>query len=408
MSNLFARKLSKLCGKIVLADADSTSEMLQNVDTIARLFDESKTVLAMDDDDGWSLSENQMYYQKDGVAAITVHGMLLNRCTGSYGFVTGYQYVRQALNTALSDTSVKGIVFDIDSPGGMYQGAFELADYIASRKGEKPTKAIVNSEACSAAYILACTADSISATPSSTVGSIGVLMVHKDATESNRQAGVKYTIIRAGKHKALGSPIEPLSDEFKSELQANVDSGYDMFTKKVASLRGIEESAILALDSRSVSSDKAKVIGLIDMIEDEDEAVTSFITAITNPDHEEPKMEQTQDVDTGAIVAAERSRIKAIMQSEDAVGRETLAAKLAFDTDMEPAMAVDLMKASPKVEVKPIETKASDDTGKDFNDAMLKTGNPEVHADESGDEPEESMAVQILKAQTQATGRVFN
>lgn len=48
--------------------------------------------------------------------------------------------------------------------------------------------------------------------------------------------------------------------------------------------------------------------------------------------------------------AAERVRARTILSAPEANGRETLAAHLAFATDMDAAAAVDLLKASPVVQ----------------------------------------------------------
>jgi signal peptide peptidase SppA len=401
MSNLVAKKLSKLCGKLFYADADAINSSLENLDTIVANFEEGKTVFAMEDEEGM-LRTNPYYIVRDGVAAIPVFGTLLNRCNGSYGFVTGYQFIRNAFNTALADENVKGILFDIDSPGGQASGCFELVDYLASRRGEKPTKAIVNNEACSAAYAIACATDEISSIPSAIVGSIGMFFLHRDATAAHTMLGLKYTIIRAGAHKALGSPYEPLTDELRGEMQDEVDAGYLAFKDRVTALRDISMATLDELDSRAINADKALQLGLIDKIEDEEEAFYSFVIFINKAD-EELDMDK-EEVDVAGIAAKavtdERTRIKGIMTSEEAKGREDLAAKLAFDTDMGVEMAVDLMKSSPKVEITPVEQNA-------FNALMDATDHPEIGA-EDGKSEGENLVAQILNAQSLATGRVFN
>lgn len=41
--------------------------------------------------------ERKPFVYQDGVAVIPIHGTLLNRCNWSWGFVTGYQYIRLSL-----------------------------------------------------------------------------------------------------------------------------------------------------------------------------------------------------------------------------------------------------------------------------------------------------------------------
>jgi hypothetical protein len=51
---------------------------------------------------------------------------------------------------------------------------------------------------------------------------------------------------------------------------------------------------------------------------------------------------------TKAGAATERARIKAIVGAPEAKGREALAQSLAFDTDLSPEAAVQVMKAAPE------------------------------------------------------------
>ena len=66
----------------------------------------------------------------------------------------------------------------------------------------------------------------------------------------------------------------------------------------------------------------------------------------------------------------ERARIQAILDSEDAVGRETLARHLAFGTDMEPGTAVTMLGKAPKDQPAP--------TAGSFDHVMREVGNPKI------------------------------
>lgn len=66
----------------------------------------------------------------------------------------------------------------------------------------------------------------------------------------------------------------------------------------------------------------------------------------------------------------ERARIHAILDSEDAAGRETLARHLAFDTDMEPGTAVTMLGKAPKDQPAP--------AAGSFDQVMREVGNPKI------------------------------
>ena len=70
---------------------------------------------------------------------------------------------------------MRAILFDIDSPGGVADGAFDLTDEIFAARGQgKPIWAMANSLAASAAYAIASAADVVLLPRLAQVGSIGV------------------------------------------------------------------------------------------------------------------------------------------------------------------------------------------------------------------------------------------
>ena len=61
----------------------------------------------------------------------------------------------QTLQTLMDAPDVRGIVLDINSPGGSVAGVQECADFIAKCAERKPMAAVTNSLCASAAYWLA-------------------------------------------------------------------------------------------------------------------------------------------------------------------------------------------------------------------------------------------------------------
>src|SRR4051812_11541378 len=53
-----------------------------------------------------------------GAAIIPVHGILINRFSGSYGSVTGYNFIRSQRMAAMADPEVKSIIYDYNTYGG--------------------------------------------------------------------------------------------------------------------------------------------------------------------------------------------------------------------------------------------------------------------------------------------------
>lgn len=145
---------------------------------------------------------------------------------------------------AVKDPSISAIIIDCDSPGGTVQGVQELADEIFQARGTKPIIAQVNALCASAAYWIASQADEVVVTPSGEVGSIGVFAAHEDISKAVEDAGVKVTLVSAGKYKTEGNPFEPLSVEAQQALQDKVDYHYNEFVNAVARGRNTTPDAV--------------------------------------------------------------------------------------------------------------------------------------------------------------------
>lgn len=91
---------------------------------------------------------------RDGVAVIKVSGPLFryaNLMTRICG-ATSYELLAQDFNKAVQSPQIKGILLDIDSPGGEVNGCSELSDMIYQARGTKPIIAYASGACCSGAY----------------------------------------------------------------------------------------------------------------------------------------------------------------------------------------------------------------------------------------------------------------
>lgn len=168
---------------------------------------------------------------------VTQRGNMVDDVSGSGSAST--QRFTQAFRDAMSDPSVGSILIDIDSPGGSVYGVSELSAEIMQARGQKPVVAIANSLAASAAYWVGCAASELYVTPGGEVGSIGVWQAHEDWSAAMEEAGIKTTLISAGKFKVEGNPYQPLDEEAQSFMQSRVDDYYAAFTNGVAKGRGV-------------------------------------------------------------------------------------------------------------------------------------------------------------------------
>ena len=211
------------------------------------------------------------------IAVLSLHGPVMHRgglFAEMFGLMTSEIFGKK-FRAAMDNPGVRAVVLDVDSPGGAVAGTPELADQIFSARGTKPIYAIANSSAFSAAYYIASAADELSVIPSGQVGSIGVYMMHVDMSAALEHMGIKATIIRAGKYKAEGSRVAPLTDEAREHFQSLVDADYETFLEDVARHRSTTTSNVRRAygEGRVVSASDALAAGMVDRVETFDQLI---------------------------------------------------------------------------------------------------------------------------------------
>lgn len=179
-------------------------------------------------------------------AVIQVAGYIEHRpgILSMLGIGTACTEVSRQLAGALDDSRVSRVVMLFDTPGGSVHGVPELADEIRAARARKPVIAAVDGQCGSAGYWLASQASKIYASQSSEVGSIGVYQAHLDESQALDKAGLKVTLISAGKFKTELASVHPLSTEAAKHLQSRVDSYYGDFVRAVATGRNVSETAV--------------------------------------------------------------------------------------------------------------------------------------------------------------------
>lgn len=345
---------------------------------------------------GFSRSEDRKpFAYSNGLAIIPIHGSLINRFGASWGFVTGYNFIRAQMDAANADPDVKGIVFDISSHGGEVSGCFELSEDI--KASAKPTLAMVDSSAYSAGYALASAADRIVTTPSSGVGSIGVVAVHMSIERLLENQGVEVSMIYAGSHKVDGNPYEKLPDEVRADIQAGVSKTREKFVALVATNRGMDAQVIMDTEAKTYRAEEALAAGLIDAIEKPETAAITFLNELCSDLTEDESMTNLQATAPGVTqpVAAtapqmsaddirkeERARVAGITSCAEAADRPALANYFATQTGMSLVEAQAALKvAAPEKASAPTPTPAAPSP---FHAAMGASAGPNVGADAEG------------------------
>lgn len=220
--------------------------------------------------------------QGGAVAVLPVFGTISQRANmlSEYSGGTSVERLTEDFREALNDDAVSSIVLRVDSPGGSVYGVTELSDEIYQARGRgKRILAVVDPLMASAAYHIGSSADEIVVTPSGEAGSIGVLALHLDYSKFMEAKGVDPTYISAGKYKTEGNPYEPLTEEAKVAIQADVDDYYAMFVDTVARNRGTTAKAVREGygEGRVLGAKKAVAEGLADRIDTFDSVIAGLL-----------------------------------------------------------------------------------------------------------------------------------
>lgn len=185
------------------------------------------------------------------------------------------------------DPSIKGIVLNIDSPGGTIGGLQDLAVEINATAKEKTVVAFVDNMAASAAYWLASQANVVMASNETvSIGSIGVYILLFDESAAAEQQGIRPVLIRSNPDrddnmKGLGAPGMEITEEFENFLRSRVQMIHESFADQVAVGRGISREQLREFENGKVFlagelvSDKSP---LIDEIGDFDRALSIIMS----------------------------------------------------------------------------------------------------------------------------------
>jgi protease-4 len=195
----------------------------------------------------------------DRLALVKIEGVLL-----------GSEQVVEELEGYTEDSSVKGIVIRIDSPGGGVVPSQEIYNAVknARREGKKVIVSM-GSVAASGGYYIAAAADKIVANPGTLTGSIGVKMEFPNVEKLLEKIGVKGMVIKAGEFKDVGSPYRDMTPEEQKLLQNVIDDVHSQFIQAVAEGRGLPEADVRSIaDGRIFTGQQALSLKLVDQMGD--------------------------------------------------------------------------------------------------------------------------------------------
>ncbi|MHC4393615.1 MAG: signal peptide peptidase SppA, partial [Planctomycetota bacterium] len=159
----------------------------------------------------------------------------------------------------------------------------EIVDFKAATK--RPVIVSMGALCASGGYYISAPADHIIAEPTTTTGSIGVIMSSFNLSGLLKRFDVEAITLKAGDHKDLLNAFEPIRESDRAILQGLIDESYERFVTLISEGRGMDLAAVKALaDGRVYSANQAEANGLVDQIGYIDDAYAKARELASVPD----------------------------------------------------------------------------------------------------------------------------
>jgi signal peptide peptidase SppA len=209
---------------------------------------------------------------EDSVAQIPVRGIMMaeDRMCGPAGTDT----ITRMVLSADKSTKIKGIVFDMRTPGGQVLGTEVLANAITNCS--KPTVVYANGLLCSAGIWVGSAADRIIAAGKTTeIGSIGTMWSYADLKPYYEKMGVVFHEIKADgsedKNKDFDLAMKRKYDSLRTQ---RLNPTNEVFHQAIINNRGLSEAQQAeALTGKVYHAEQAISLGLADAIGTMDDAI---------------------------------------------------------------------------------------------------------------------------------------
>ncbi len=217
------------------------------------------------------------------IALIDIDGVISEQAEESEFLEPGREgmlaRVREQLERARDDASVKALLLRINSPGGSVTGSDILHQEVLRFKRDRgiPVVAHLLGVAASGGYYVAMAADEVIAQPTTVTGSIGVIFIGLNFSGLMQKIGVADQTLKAGDQKDAGSWLRPMKPAERANLQAVLDDMHARFKQVVVAGRPrLDAGRVAALaDGRIFSADQALANGLVDALGDLEQTVAA-------------------------------------------------------------------------------------------------------------------------------------
>ncbi|MEX0430562.1 S49 family peptidase [Spiribacter insolitus] len=147
----------------------------------------------------------------------------------------------QGLEAAFEAAGARGVLLEINSPGGSPVASsriYQAIDRLREAHPGKPVHAVAGDMMASGAYYVAAAADQIHVDGASIIGSIGVVSRGFGFSDAIQRLGIERRVYTAGDEKAGMDPFTPPEPGQVERLRGMLDGIHDQFIAAVREGRG--------------------------------------------------------------------------------------------------------------------------------------------------------------------------
>lgn len=201
--------------------------------------------------------------EKNKIAVIYANGEIL--MGKSDNNITSDHYAA-LLADVRKDSTIKAVVFRVNSPGGSAQSADIIERELKLLKKDKPVVVSFGDYAASGGYWISANADKIITNNTTLTGSIGVFSMALNIQKAlNKHLSINTGTVNTNKHSDFMSGYRPLDKEEVAFMQSSVEVIYTDFINLVAKGRGMTPEKVDSVaQGRVWSGADALKIGLAD------------------------------------------------------------------------------------------------------------------------------------------------
>ncbi len=202
--------------------------------------------------------------EKNKIAVVYASGNVIMG-EGAEGTI-GSDRISKAIRKARKDSSVKAIVFRVNSGGGSALASEVIWREIKLAQEVKPVIASLGDVAASGGYYIVAPAQKIIASPNTITGSIGVFgLLFNGKNLLNNKLGIHVDVAKTNKYADMGTFSRKLTAQEREIIQYSVEEIYETFISHVAEGRDMTKEEVDAIGQGRVwSGTNAIDIGLID------------------------------------------------------------------------------------------------------------------------------------------------